>query len=190
MKHSKTQKKKRNKMNRRKFLKTLALTGAGGAALAGCSKIGGLGNLIPSDHAAAPQPYDLAKPENVIYSVCLNCHIRCPMKTKFQEGVLVKVDGNPYAAKTFLPNIPFETQPVEAARVDGHFCPKGQAGVQTYYDPYRIRHTLKRVGPRGSNQWQTISFDQAIEEIVEGGNLFGEGNRAKLEHLFTGYITR
>jgi anaerobic selenocysteine-containing dehydrogenase len=185
MKHSRARKKKQNKMNRRKFLKTLALTGAGGVALAGCSKIGGLGNLMSSDHVAGQQPYDLAKPENVIYSVCLNCHIRCPMKTKFQDGVLVKIDGNPYAAKTFLPNIPFETQPVEAARVDGHFCPKGQAGVQTYYDPYRIRHTLKRVGPRGGNQWQTISFDQAIEEIVEGGNLFGEGHVPGLREIYS-----
>ncbi|MBL8156726.1 MAG: molybdopterin-dependent oxidoreductase, partial [Anaerolineae bacterium] len=30
--------------------------------------------------------------------------------------------------------------------------------------------------PRGGGEWETISFEQAIEEIVEGGDLFGEGN--------------
>ena len=34
---------------------------------------------------------------------------------------------------------------------------------------------MKRAGKRGENKWQTIPFDQAITEIVKGGNLFGEG---------------
>lgn len=61
------------------------------------------------------------------------------------------------------------------AAIDGELCPKGQAGVQTYADPYRIRKVLKRVGPRGSGEWRTIPFDQAIREIVDGGDLFVEG---------------
>jgi tetrathionate reductase subunit A len=34
---------------------------------------------------------------------------------------------------------------------------------------------LKRAGKRGENKWQTIPFDQAVQEIVNGGDLFGEG---------------
>jgi anaerobic selenocysteine-containing dehydrogenase len=49
------------------------------------------------------------------------------------------------------------------------------SGIETLYDPYRLTQVLKRAGPRGSNKWQTIPFDQAVSEIVEGGNLFGEG---------------
>ena len=60
-------------------------------------------------------------------------------------------------------------------------CPKGQAGIQTAYDPYRITKVLKRAGKRGENKWMTIPFDQAIDEIVNGGKLFshvpGEENR-------------
>jgi anaerobic selenocysteine-containing dehydrogenase len=67
------------------------------------------------------------------------------------------------------------------ATIDGAICPKGQAGLQSAYDPYRVVKVLKRSGPRGSNQWQTITFDQAVTEIVEGGALFknvaGEENR-------------
>jgi anaerobic selenocysteine-containing dehydrogenase len=45
-------------------------------------------------------------------------------------------------------------------------CLKGQSGIQTVYDPYRIQHPLKRVGSRNSGQWQTISWDQAFSEIA------------------------
>jgi tetrathionate reductase subunit A len=37
---------------------------------------------------------------------------------------------------------------------------------------------LKREGPRGSGKWRTIEFDKAIREIVEGGDLFGEGHES------------
>jgi anaerobic selenocysteine-containing dehydrogenase len=45
-------------------------------------------------------------------------------------------------------------------------CLKGQAGVQTIYDPFRIQHPLKRVGPRNSGEWEAISWEQAFSEIA------------------------
>jgi tetrathionate reductase subunit A len=64
------------------------------------------------------------------------------------------------------------------AATGGAICPKGQAGLQSAYDPYRIVSVLKRKPGtrRGENQWVTISFEKAIDEIVNGGDLFGEGN--------------
>ena len=54
------------------------------------------------------------------------------------------------------------------------------------YDPYRITKVLKRAGKRGEGKWKTVPFEQAIEEIVNGGVLFkdvsGEENR-KVEGL-------
>lgn len=35
---------------------------------------------------------------------------------------------------------------------------------------------MKRVGKRGEGKWQRISFEQLIKEVVEGGDLFGEGH--------------
>lgn len=171
-------------IDRRTFLKSAAFLG-GTAAAAG---------LLPwsmkqgsKSKAAASAPaadYVLAKPENIIYTACLQCQIRCLLKVKQQDGVVVKIDGSPYSAKQFLPNITYDTPPAEAARMDGKICPRGQAGVQTHYDPYRLRLVLKRVGPRGSGQWQTISFDKAIDEIVNGGNLFGEGPVTGLKDIY------
>ena len=41
-----------------------------------------------------------------------------------------------------------------------------------FYSPARLKHPLKRVGPRGSGKWKTISWEQAMKEITEGGLLF------------------
>jgi anaerobic selenocysteine-containing dehydrogenase len=124
------------------------------------------------DNGRADVPYDLVDPANTLYSVCLNCNTGCGIKAKFQDGVLTKIDGSPYNPWALFPHVPMTTTPDDAARVDGGLCPKGQAGVQTLYDPYRLRKVLKRAGKRGEGKWQTIPFDQAVKEIVDGGRLF------------------
>jgi anaerobic selenocysteine-containing dehydrogenase len=86
--------------------------------------------------------------------------------------VITKIDGNPYNPWTLFPHLPYETPLEDAAVVDGSICPKGQAGLQTAYDPYRIRKVLKRAGKRGENKWITVPFEQAIQEICQGGRLF------------------
>jgi tetrathionate reductase subunit A len=74
------------------------------------------------------------------------------------------------------------TKPPSEGRREGALCPKGQAGLQSAYDPYRIVSVLKRKPgtKRGEGQWETIAFDKAIEEVVEGGDLFGEGQRGRV----------
>jgi anaerobic selenocysteine-containing dehydrogenase len=125
--------------------------------------------------------YELVKPTNMIYSACLQCNTGCGITCKQQNGVITKIDGNPYNPWTLLPHLPYATHPQDAAPVDGSICPKGQAGLQTAYDPYRLRKVLKRAGKRGENKWISIPFEQAVQEICDGGKLFakvpGEENR-------------
>lgn len=125
--------------------------------------------------------YELSGSENQIYSVCLQCNTGCSIKVKILDGLAVKIDGNPYSPWTMWPHIPNKVHPQDAAAIEGHICPKGQSGIQTLYDPYRIRQVLKRGGRRGENKWISISFEQAVKEIVNGGELFshvpGEENR-------------
>jgi anaerobic selenocysteine-containing dehydrogenase len=35
------------------------------------------------------------------------------------------------------------------------------------YDPGRVRHPLKRVGPRGSGRWKRIPWEQATREVAD-----------------------
>ncbi|RMG61696.1 MAG: molybdopterin oxidoreductase [Calditrichaeota bacterium] len=173
----KEQKKIEFNPDRRKFLKSVAFLG-GAAALSqtGCALVRtGLG---PRGQYSE---YHLNEPDHQIHSVCLQCHTGCPIRVKIQDGVAVKIDGNPYSPQTMVVHLPYNTPLKVGSKVDGGICPKGQAGIQSLYDPYRVVKVLKRAGKRGENKWQVISFDQAINEIVNGGKLFahvpGEENR-------------
>ena len=137
------------------------------------------------------ETYQLAHPENIIYSACLMCHNDCGIKVKLQYdktneqfATPVKIDGNPYIPTNLLPWLPMETPPAQASLWDGKLCPKGQAGVQAYADPYRVVKVLKRAGPHGSNEWSSIPFEQAVSEIVNGGQLFASiGESENVEGL-------
>ena len=171
-------------LNRRDFIRTSALLGTGALA---ATQFPWLIDSIGGNGRREIEPtveYTLARPESTIYSVCLNCHTACSMAAKVQDGVLVKLNGNPYSPMNLLPHIPEDTPLAAAATIDAKLCPKGQASIQTLYDPYRLRKVLKRVGPRGSGEWQTIEFDQAIDELVNGGDLFGEGHVDGLKEIF------
>ena len=121
--------------------------------------------------------YPLADPANQLYTACLQCNTGCGIKVKVLDGVATKIDGNPFTPLTMYPHIPYETPVKDLGTVEGAICPKGQAGMQSVYDPYRLVSVLKRKPgtKRGENQWETIEFAKAVEEVVEGGDLFGEG---------------
>ena len=124
-------------------------------------------------------------PENQIHSACQQCNTQCGTKVKIVDGMVAKIDGNPYSPWTLTPHIAYTTPLSEAATIDGSLCPKGQAGIQTLYDPYRLVKVVKRAGKRGENKWKTISFDEALKEIIEGGDLFGEGRVEGLKDICT-----
>jgi thiosulfate reductase / polysulfide reductase chain A len=50
----------------------------------------------------------------------------------------------------------------------GFICERCRIGWKEFYHhPNRLRWPLKRVGERGENKWQQISWDQALDEIAE-----------------------
>jgi anaerobic selenocysteine-containing dehydrogenase len=75
------------------------------------------------------------------------------------DGRAVKIEGNPASANNA-----------------GKLCPKGQAGLQFLYDPDRIKGPMRRVGERGSGQYEQISWDVAIQEVAERLNEIREGD--------------
>ena len=171
-------------ITRRDFLKTTAFLG-GTTLFAECIlPVLRVHNRLARADSLEQNAYPFDQPERQIYSTCLQCNTGCGIKVKIQDGVAVKIDGSPYSPMSMWPQVAYATSPQEMATTEGWICPKGQAGIQTVYDPYRIRRVLKRAGPRGSGQWVSISFSQALDEIVNGGNLFGEGNVEGLKDLY------
>ena len=167
--------KQEKNLSRRDFLKVASVTG-GAAAFLG-SIPAAKEALARTMSANSAQNFE-SLPENQLYTVCLQCNTGCGIKVKLLDGLAAKIDGNPYSPWTLWPHPAYETPVKEMATVEGAICPKGQAGIQTAYDPYRIVSVLKRKPgtKRGEGKWVTISFEKAIEEIVEGGDLFGEGH--------------
>lgn len=173
-----------NGLSRRDFIKCTAVLG--GTLLA--SQMEWTTDLMRRAEAGLLTPeeeYGLIKAENTLYTVCLQCNTGCGIKVKLfrknGSAVALKIDGNPYNPFVSLPHLSYKASPFEVNTIDMAICPKGHAGIQTAYDPYRITKVLKRAGKRGENKWMTIPFDQAIDEIVNGGKLFsdvpGEENR-------------
>ncbi len=190
MKHSsrKTKNEVGKKVDRRGFLSSAALLGGCGL-LAGTvapvfSRLAHAQRMNELDRGEHKYPHN--NPENTIYTTCLQCHTSCSLRCKVVDGVLVKIDGSPICAQTRIRNLPYAGDLAKAALAEGKICPKGQSGIETLYDPHRIIKVLKRKPgtPRGGGQWVTIDFNAAINEIVEGGDLFREGHVQGLKEIY------
>lgn len=83
-------------------------------------------------------------------SLCEMCSFRCPIQAQVINNKTVFIQGNPKA-------------PQQGTKI----CARGGSGVSLVNDPHRIVKPMKRTGPRGSGEWQTISWQQAIAEIGE-----------------------
>ena len=172
IKNKKSIEKPNNGVSRKDFIKTSAFVGGCAAVASQMPWLLRAANGKASPNITSEMAYELSKPENVIYSTCLQCHVACPNKAKIWDGTLAKIDGNPYSPQNYLPHLHYDTPLTDSVKADGKLCAKGQAGVQTYYDPYRLRKVLKRKGERGSGKWETIEWDQFIKEVVDGGKNF------------------
>ena len=162
----------KRKISRRTFL-TGATVATGAAFVGGSPLLLDMGRRANAGTLEDRREYGFNNPESIITSSCLQCNTGCPIKVKSGEGMPLKIEGSPYSPWNLYPHLPYTSGYKDTiSKVDAAICPKGQAGLQAYYDPYRIRKVLKRVGKRGENKWVGISFEQALEEIANGGKLF------------------
>jgi anaerobic selenocysteine-containing dehydrogenase len=95
----------------------------------------------------------------IVPTTCFNCEAACGLTAFIDDetGEIAKFEGNP-----------------EHPASRGRNCAKGPATKNQVDDPERVLYPMKRSGPRGSGQWERISWDQALDEI--GANI-----RAALE---------
>lgn len=149
----------------------------GGASLfAGCHLFTQEAN-VPEYIQGAPNADPLENLVGVrnVYTVCGLCPGNCGIRCRVAQGMLVKIGGSPFHPASTQAPLAAETPLEKALTSGGSICAEGGAGVQTLYDPFRVVRPLKRIGNRGCGKWTAITWDQALTEIVEGGNLFGEG---------------
>lgn len=88
--------------------------------------------------------------ETFVTSTCLLCPAHCGIRARLVDGAFTRIDGNPL-------------HPVS----QGGLCPKGRAGIQLLYHPGRLTGPVQRIGPPGSDEFEPISWDAALDRIVE-----------------------
>ncbi len=132
-----------NGLKRREFFKVLASGGAA-AALSACK-----------DKPEKLIPY-LTVPEGVEYvpgvpleyaTTCMECDAHCGMIIKTREGRPIKAEGNP-------------DHPIN----QGRLCARGQASLQTHYNPDRLK-TARNRDDRG--RWQEIAWQKAEQQVAD-----------------------
>lgn len=86
----------------------------------------------------------------IVKSSCRMCHGVCQVLIHLEGDRVVRVTGDP-----------------DSPTSRGYICPKGAVSTELLYHPDRLTHPLRRVGKRGGNRWERVSWDSAIDEIVE-----------------------
>ncbi|MFY0989837.1 molybdopterin dinucleotide binding domain-containing protein [Halomonas sp. C05BenzN] len=127
--------------------------------------------------------------QRTAFTICYGCTTQCGVRVRVdnKSDRVLRVSGNPYHPLSADDHLPMRTPVAEALRHVSAFggqgqvnrstaCARGNAMMSQLESPFRIDHCLKRVGGRGERRWEKISFEQLIEEICEGGDLFGEGH--------------
>lgn len=78
-----------------------------------------------------------------------DCPDTCALVTTVQDGVAVKVQGNPAHPAT-----------------GGVLCTKVTRYPERTYDAQRVLQPLRRAGPKGSGRFEPVSWDEALGDIA------------------------
>ncbi|WP_425071555.1 molybdopterin oxidoreductase family protein [Sagittula sp. S175] len=87
--------------------------------------------------------------DEVRQTTCYMCACRCGINVHLKGGKVAYIEGN-------------RDHPVNK----GVLCAKGSAGIMQHNSPARLRTPLRRVGPRGSGEFEEISWEEALETAV------------------------
>jgi sulfite dehydrogenase (quinone) subunit SoeA len=102
------------------------------------------GETMRDDPAPTPAETRVAK------TTCYMCACRCGIDVHLVDGRVSYIEGN-------------RDHPVNR----GVLCAKGAAGIMQHTSPARLRAPLRRTGPRGSGQFEEISWDEALATAAE-----------------------
>lgn len=91
--------------------------------------------------------------ESCVYTACPGWgdHDYCAIKTVVKDGKIIRTEKPNYPNKKLAGN--------------AHICQKGLKSCNQPYSEKRLTKPLKRIGKRGSGEFEEISWDQALDEI-------------------------
>jgi len=91
--------------------------------------------------------------ETIVTSTCgHNCGGRCVVNAHVADGRIVKISTDPGKWNPELPPLPA--------------CARGVGQIERTYHPDRLQYPMRRIGPRGSSQFERISWDEALDTVA------------------------
>jgi anaerobic selenocysteine-containing dehydrogenase len=101
-----------------------------------------------------------------------DCPDTCAFLYHVEDGKLVEVTGDP-----------------EHPMTRGGLCVKLKNFAEHHYNPDRLLHPMKRVGPKGSGQFEQITWDEALTEIkTRWTEIIAQyGAQAIMPHAYLGH---
>jgi len=131
-------------MKRREFIRV------GSYGVVGAGVLGGLGTNWYG--AYGPTVRDPGTDgDYVVPTFCELCFWKCGVLAHVKDGRVTKLEGNP-------------ADPLSR----GHLCPRGAGGTGLLYDPDRLKQPLMRVGSRGGDRFEAVSWETALDATAEG----------------------
>ena len=110
----------------------------------------GLNFRLQSDRFFAQPMTDTLLAPQIVRGACPHdCPDTCALLTTVENGRATKVQGNPAHAPT-----------------DGVLCTKVSRYAERTYHPDRLLQPLRRVGPKGSGQFEPVGWDEALDAIA------------------------
>ena len=103
------------------------------------------------EYDPAAWPKRVEKRYSLVPTICFNCEAACGLMAFIDKdtGAIRKLEGNPYHPGS-----------------RGKNCAKGPATINQVNDPNRILYPLKRVGPRGSGEWERTTWDEVLDTFA------------------------
>lgn len=147
-------------MERRNFFKILSTVSAGIAASSCGNKSDMLIPMLVSDREIVPGE------EQWHPAVCGECPAACGTIVRIMQGERV-VERN---GKKFRERIAaikkIEGNPLDPVS-GGRLCARGQAAVQSLYNPDRVQGPLRRKSARGKAEFTLASWDEALTSVAQ-----------------------
>src|SRR5215470_2714058 len=147
-------------MDRRNFFRILSATSAGVLTSDCGHKADKLIPLLVPEHEIVPGE------EQWRPAVCAECSAGCGTLVRIMEGVRTVEREGERVRERIAAIKKIEGNPLDPVS-GGRLCARGQASVQSLYDPGRFRGPMRRTGPRGEAKFAAVSWDEAIALAAE-----------------------
>jgi thiosulfate reductase/polysulfide reductase chain A len=142
-------------ISRRRFLQgSVAMTVFGGTAISASNLFANEEKEQHSIPENITTKTSTKEAENIPF-LCGMCVNKCAGFARVEDGVVTKLNPNPYFPRS-----------------RNMLCPRGNAGIQTTYDPDRLKYPLIRVGERGDGKYKRVSWEEAYDAILNGTDKF------------------